>query len=131
MIEARRRDRFLNHHSEVDEVRNDLHLNLRLDVAALEPKSSKRFAVFQNHARHEGVDTAFVRPDAGWMIFFRQKQVSAVLQDNSGFWLDDTRAEPHEITLDKRYEIAFAVYGGKVFGIGIQWHGFKFTRRSI
>src|SRR5262245_47481519 len=123
MIEARRGNRFLDRHSEIDEVRNDPHLNLRLDMAAFEPKRGERFAVFHDQPRHEGVNAPFVRPDAVWMIFFRRKQVSAVLQDNSGFRLDDTRAEAHEIALDERYEIAFAVYGGKVFGIGTQWHG--------
>ena len=59
-----------------------------------------------------------MRPDAVRMIFIERKQVPPVLQDNSGLRLDDAGAEAHEVALDERYEIAFTVRRGNVFGIG-------------
>src|SRR5262245_22223728 len=131
MIESRGSDRLLDCHAEVDEVRDDLDLNLGLDMSAFEAQGSERLATLHDQPRHQCVHAALVRTDAVRMTFIQREQMSAILQDNPGFRFDDSGAKAHEIALTERYEIAFTVRGSKVFGIGNQGGRFQFTRSSI
>src|SRR5215467_6238600 len=106
MIEPRCGDRFLWRHAEVDHACDDPHLDLRLNVAALQPERS---TLFQDHAGHESVYTTLVRADAVRMIFIDGKKMTAVLQYNPRLRFDDTRAETHEVALDKRNQISIFV----------------------
>ena len=68
MIEARRRNRFLNRHAEVDQVTDDLHLRLRLHVTAFESERGVGLSVPQDHAGHQCMHAALVRPHAIGMV---------------------------------------------------------------
>src|SRR5262249_30757056 len=63
MIEPRGSDRLLDCHAEVDEVRDDLDLNLGLDMSAFEAQGSERLATLHDQPRHQRVYAALVRTD--------------------------------------------------------------------
>src|SRR5215469_12525488 len=121
MIEPRCGDRFLWRHAEVDHACNDPHLDLRLNMAALQPERGVGLALLRDHAGHESVYTTFVRADAVGMIFIDGKKIRTVLQYNPRLRFDDTRAEAHEVALDKRNQISIFVCRRDVFRIAIAY----------
>ena len=52
---------------------------------------------------------AFMRTDAVGMVSVERKQVTAILQDDSGLRFDDTGTEAHEVALNEGDEIAVTV----------------------
>ena len=90
-------------------------------MAAFQTQRGVRFAVFENHAGHQRMHAALMRADAVGMIFIERKQMAAILQNNSGLRLDDARAEAHEVALNERNQIAFAVRRGDILRVRAAW----------
>jgi hypothetical protein len=87
----------------------------RRTIPHLRNDANRQHDVFQNYSWHQGVDTAFVRPDAIRMVFVERKQMPAVLQDNSGSpaKIARTNLPVHQMTVSPTYP-ALGLKGGHV-----------------
>src|ERR1044071_7323089 len=101
MVETRRRDCLLRCHAEIHEIGDDLHLHLRLYVAAFQTDRGVRLAFTHHQTGHQGVHTALMRTDTVRMILLYRKKMTTVLQNDCGVGLDDSRSESHEVALNK------------------------------
>ena len=117
MVEPRRRQRLLRAHAEVHHVGDDLALDLCLHMAPLEAHHQHGHSALADHAGHQGVGAAFVRPKAVGMPGVQTEHVSPVLENDAGVLHRHTRAEPHEKALDERDPVAPAVGHRDVFSI--------------
>ncbi len=79
MTNARGVAGFLQVHAEVDEVHQNLHVPLRLHVAAHHAEAQPRLAVFRHEGRDDGVEGALAGLVDIKMAFFQSEQGAAVL----------------------------------------------------
>src|SRR5438132_796388 len=80
MLNARRIAGFLQVHSEIDQVENDLDMTLRLHLPAHDAKAHEWLAIFCDEGRNDRMKWAFVRRVAVRLAFFEVKKRSAILE---------------------------------------------------
>ena len=116
--------RFLQTHSEVDQVNNDLHVSLWLHSTTHEAKAYVRLTIFGDKGRNDGMERALTGFVGIEMTFLQREQLASVLQNEAQSGRCHPRSHATVITLDKRHHIAFFIRHGQVDRIAI----FQLTR---
>src|SRR5262245_41217530 len=101
MLPARSVPRFLHIQTEIDLVREHLHMTLWLHTATHYTECFPRFTILHNETRNDGVKRTLGRRVNVCVIGIHRKKLAAILKHESKSGHDDPAAHPAIIALNK------------------------------
>ena len=100
---------FLEAHVEIEQIDENLHVPLRLKVAAHHAEAHHRLAVFGDEGGNDCVERSFAGGVGVWVAGFEIEQLAAVLQAEAELWRTQARSEAAEVALDERDHVVVFV----------------------
>ena len=104
-------------HAKVDDVAHDLHMALRLHVAAHHAETHERLAVLRDERGNDRVKWTLARLENVGMPFFEREQRPAILKTEAQTVRHQPRPETAIITLDQRYHVTILIRNRQVDSI--------------
>src|ERR1700722_1352550 len=101
-------ERGLNVHLEIDDIRDELRVGLRLIPTAHDAEGDAYVAVLRE-CRDDGVERALVSGQRVGRSRVEREQAAAILQRESSAGRDDSRAESGVVALNQRHHVAIAI----------------------
>src|SRR5256885_808502 len=93
VAKARLLARLLHIHAEINQVEQDLHMPLRLHIAAHHSEREPRLTIAENHRGHERVEWALAAFQAIRTLWIERKARAAIVQHNPGIARHKSGAE--------------------------------------
>src|SRR5713101_8280297 len=106
----------LDVHSEVDDIRNELGVRLRLIPSAHDSKTNPHVSLLQE-SRDDRVERSLARRENIRVLRIEAEKRAAVLEAKTRSRCNQARTEAAVVALDERNDIPFAIDGGHVDGV--------------
>src|SRR5215831_6256452 len=106
MLPARGIARFLEVHTEIDQVCQNLDLTHRLHVSSHDSKRQPWFSIFHHEPRDDGMKWAFARRVDVWVARLHRKKLAAIRESESEAGNHNPGTHAAKIALNERDHIS-------------------------